>query len=62
MGLRTVSFWSPWPARSLHHGPIASFICHELLVSSCLNDRASFQKEDAVSLLHRTEALGDEKH
>lgn len=61
-GLRSHSFRSTRPARSLHHGPVASLILHELLVGSCLTDSASIQKEDVVSLLHGAETLGDEKH
>lgn len=57
-----VSFRIIRPARSLHHGPVASPLLHELLVGSHLTDGASFQKEDVVSLLHGAEALGDEKH
>lgn len=61
-GLRSLSFWSTQHTRSLHHGPIVSSILHELFVGSGLTDSASFQKEDAVSLLHQAETLGDEKH
>lgn len=61
-GLRSLSFWSTQPTRSLHHGPIVSSIFHELLVGSRLTDGAPFQKEDVVSPLHQVKTLGDEKH
>lgn len=60
--MRSLSFRITRPAGSLHHGPVASPLLHELLVGSRLADGASFQKEDVVSLLHGAETLGDEKH